>query len=518
MTAVIGPSLHLDRFLFDMLDRDGRTTKYSPPHFENASASVAVKRLLTKGSKNKPTYSSNDLLEYLSQIDAEEPKPAVVAPPDISSSSSPVATEDDALKPVEKSYEKVSFPPVESERNENTLRARPYGSKFEKTGNKQSIQEKLLSETKIHCDTIAATADDLKPSAELTAREENNIVSTRTSIQKVHPSASPAPSHSQTGVADVPADEHHPPHGTARQHEDHILHWTNATWKDILEHIHNDLDQRKVHGSTDASAAEDAASLNTRNEIWTISSFRTNKSILSGADAESILDIAVPPDVPDDEDWSLPLESLLKPIKKNTYGQIVQEQVQEFLAGSLWGAESSEEEKNETLWTAKRVPCRQVDQPVGADTVPLAGEAGDIPRGPMEPPSSRDAVDPFLESIVDREENGGRPNRWTRPARPRKLNDNWRGRQYPGSTVVYSKSEFYGERTAGNTRHRVYIKQLGTQSPTPDYYRRHRQNSNLPLGHARPLLPAKVEVPPDPQLLTHKVPSPCLSMISLMLE
>jgi len=506
MTTIFGPGLHLSRFLVDIANPDGRPTESSPPNFENAGVSVGyvyvtLDDLFVNGSKNKTVCSQNDLLlEYLAHLDAEEPKPAVVEAPDTHGS---VAMNDDPPTPVKKSYVYAKLPPVEGGGNGNTSVAHPCGFELEKTGNQQSVPEKLSSDAKIECETVAATAGDLEPAAELLVKEENNDVPSNTSMPKPRQSASPSPSHSQTGKANASADGTDRPPATAREpEEDHILPWTNATLKDIFEHFRNGLDERRAHCSNDASHLDEAASLGTRNETWTISSFRTNKSILSNADPDSILDIPVPPDAPVDEDWSLPLESLLKPIKKNTYGQIVQERVEEFLAGAVWGAESSEQEKNETLWTAKRVPCRQVDHPIGADAVSLTAEDEDITRGPMEARCSRDVVDPFLESIED---DGGRRNRWTRSTRPGRLRETLREQQYPGATVLYSEAEFYGEHKTGNARHRVYIKQLSTQSPTPDYYRRHRRNTNIPSGQAN-IPSAKADVPSEQQLPTHRVP------------
>ena len=504
MTTIFGPSLHLSRFLVDMVNLDGHTTEYTPPDPEKACVSVgdvcvAVDHLFANGSKNKRVRSQNDLLlEYLAHLDAEEPEPAVVEAPDTRSS---VAMDDDPPTPVKNSYVKVKLPTVEGGGNGNTSVAQPYRFKFEKTRKEKSVPEKLSSDTKNENDTMTTTAEDLKPAAELIVREENNDVPSRTSMRKPRQSASSSPSHSQTNKANAPVNENdHPPATACEPEEDHILSWTNATLKDILAHIRNDLDERRAHRSNDASPPDDRASLNTRNETWTISSFHTNKSTLSDADGDSILDIAVPPDAPDDEDWSLPMESLLKPIKKNTYGQIAQERVQEFLAGAVWGAESSEHQKKETLWTAKGVPCRQVDHPVGADAVLLTTEDGDITQCAMEARCSPDMVDPFLESI----ENGGRPNRWIRPTGPRRLRETWRERQYPGPTVLYSEAEFYGEHKTGDARHRVYIKQLSTQSPTPDYYRRHRQNTNVPSGQSS-VFAARPDVLSEPQLSTHRV-------------
>jgi hypothetical protein len=117
-----------------------------------------------------------------------------------------------------------------------------------------------------------------------------------------------------------------------------------------------------------SSVADDGASVNTRNEYWSVSSFHSKTHIFE--DGNEISEDAVPPPLPElYQDFELPIESLLKPMKKSTYNPIFQEDVQKFLAAGAWGPRPSTEQPKEGLWTAKKVPLQPVKVSVGSVSV-----------------------------------------------------------------------------------------------------------------------------------------------------
>jgi hypothetical protein len=201
---------------------------------------------------------------------------------------------------------------------------------------------------------------------------------------------------------------------------------------------------------------DDAMSTNTRNEYWSISSFHTR----TPPDDDEI-----PPD--NSPDFVLPLDSLLKPMKKSTYKPVKQSTVQEFLAQGAWKA-APEEPEPETLWT-KKVPL-----------VPVTGVVGDIDgiAPPLKPPCEHD---PFLESIQDLKQD---------PQRRRRIN------RYPGNEISYTgymREDVYEQ----YTEHHVYVKRISTQSTTPEWYRRSRHEKAAP--------PESMKPTPEPVKPTHKV-------------
>lgn len=234
-----------------------------------------------------------------------------------------------------------------------------------------------------------------------------------------------------------------------------------------------------------SSNFDDAASLNTRNEYWSISSYRT-KSHKSEQDVnESVDEIISPHDK--SGDFSLPLESLLKPIKKNTYDPINQESVQKFLDGATWEAEPSVE-PNETLWTAKTLPLQSVEQPVGV----LLGSSI-----VAEAPITRQR-DRFLESIEASSNNQG-----VVLASGRNTLRRSRLQRYPGSETVYT--EYMREDVTGEGEHRVFIQRISTQSTNPpEWYLRHRRQESQPQQETG-ASEESIAAVPELQPVTHRV-------------
>lgn len=434
------------------------------------------------------------------------------------SSISPTEQLEDSQNPVKKGSKKNLVRSVASNESSDTLPTHTQELEVEKTKSQPSLEEKVSSDTTLEHETPADIVQVPKSTRDPTLRDDARFVpppkATQTATHHLLEAPSQAESPSIQGKA--PATKPHPDITTRNvpAHQVKPQTWQPATLKDILALAGKDFSRRVADRSNDASAADDdASSLNTRLEIWTISSFRSGKPVPTDPNADSVYDVVCPPDTLDDQDWSLPLDSLLKPIKKNTYGPVHQGQVSEFLEEAKWGAESekekpAKEEKQDDLWTAKRIPCHLVDYPPGAESL----DDQDILRD-LEYSGSPTHIDPFLESIEDKE---GRLHHWP-PPRPRRFSESSRELQYPGPTVLY-EGEYFGESTSGATSHRVYIKQISTQSPTPDYYLRRRgpQNPTVPPAHAT-VPPPQPEVAPEPQRPTHKVPALCSLLLNILL-
>jgi hypothetical protein len=111
-------------------------------------------------------------------------------------------------------------------------------------------------------------------------------------------------------------------------------------------------DDHQSHATED-----DAASLNTRNECWSISSFHSRTAALEDGDKSSDEDLPPPPE--EFPDFELPVHSLMKPIRKNTYHPIMQGDVNQFLESATWHADSVEE--SGPVWTAKNIPIQPVE-------------------------------------------------------------------------------------------------------------------------------------------------------------
>lgn len=109
-----------------------------------------------------------------------------------------------------------------------------------------------------------------------------------------------------------------------------------------------------------SSVADDGASVNTRNEYWSVSSFHSKTQVIEKG-IDLLDDTILPPSLESYEDFDLPVESLLKPMKKSTYNPIEQGDVQRFLADAGWKAESSTEQPKGGLWTEKKVPLQSVE-------------------------------------------------------------------------------------------------------------------------------------------------------------
>jgi hypothetical protein len=199
----------------------------------------------------------------------------------------------------------------------------------------------------------------------------------------------------------------------------------------------------------DHGTSDDAASINTRNEYWSISSFHTRTPPTGDSDKASIAETNPP--LPDEApDFPLPLDSLLKPMKKSTFTPVPQKVMEEFLERAKWKhtAPTSETHGTTGHWTAKKLPLQPVD---------FSGEKRVVTR------------DPFLESIAGR----GGEGRMMRGRRSR-LN------QYPGRETTYT--EFMKEEENRNLGiyelEYMYVKRISTQSTNPpDWYLRQRRES-----------------------------------------
>jgi hypothetical protein len=240
---------------------------------------------------------------------------------------------------------------------------------------------------------------------------------------------------------------------------------------------------RSIPGSNDAERnstdADDADSMNTRNEYWSVSSFRT-KTQASDSDENDFSDWMVPPPTEGNAEFTLPLDSLDKRIKKNTYSPVQQRGVEQFLQAAVWHAEPTQEEK-ETLWGAKKkLPLKPVKELSRSPVVPASAQ----PQFSRHRDSHRDL---FLQSIQAAE----------RSEQPAAGRERRRGRleRYPGMETVYS--EFMREDAL--TGNRLSVKMISTQTTNPpERVLRSRQQ-----GEPQPTAP--VPPPPPPPPPTHKV-------------
>jgi hypothetical protein len=200
----------------------------------------------------------------------------------------------------------------------------------------------------------------------------------------------------------------------------------------------------------DYGTSDDAGSVNTRSEYWSISSFHTRSPPAGDSDKASIAETNSP--LPDEApDFPLPLDSLLKPMKKHTFTPIPQKVMEEFLEMAKWKhtASTSETQGAAGHWTAKKLPLQPVDR--------VSGEERVVRR------------DPFLESI----EASGGGRRMARGKRSR-LD------QYPGRETTYT--EFMKEEEDRNSGvyevEYMYVRRISTQSTNPpDWYLRQRGQS-----------------------------------------
>jgi hypothetical protein len=226
---------------------------------------------------------------------------------------------------------------------------------------------------------------------------------------------------------------------------------------------------------------DDAASLNTRNDYWSISSIRSPPS---NYEPNDIADGGIiPPPLESPDDFTLPLDTLLKPIKKNTYGPVNQENVQKFLAGAQWHA-GPPIDQNETLWMAKHHPLQPVEQTIG---VSLASPEVVEPAAPRQ-------RDRFLESI-----EASRRNSQLADATGHDQDGLRRSRfeRYPGRETVYT--EYMREDITEHTQQRVFIQKISTQSTNPtDRYIRYLRQERIATQES--VIPV-----PEPQPVTHKV-------------
>ena len=123
-----------------------------------------------------------------------------------------------------------------------------------------------------------------------------------------------------------------------------------------------------------SSVAGDGASVNSHSEFWSVSSFHSKTQVIE-EEIDILDDTILPPPLKSYEDFDLPVESLLKPMKKSTYHPIEQGDVQKFLADAGWKAESSTKQpvSKGGLWTEKTVPLQPIESgsshPVAAATV-----------------------------------------------------------------------------------------------------------------------------------------------------
>jgi len=237
---------------------------------------------------------------------------------------------------------------------------------------------------------------------------------------------------------------------------------------------------RSIPRSNDAernsAEADDADSMNTRNEYWSVSSFRT-KTQDSDSDENDFSDWLVPPPPEGQKDFTLPLDSLDKPIKKNTYSPVKQRMVEQFLEAATWCAAPTEEEK-ETLWGAKKkLPLKPVEALSGSPIVPACAQS----QFARHRDNHRDR---FLQSIQEAD----RSDQQLPAGRERRRN---RLERYPGMETVYS--EFMREDVI--TGNRLSVKMISTQTTNPPerVLRSRHQGEAPPAAMAPPLPP-----PPPP--------------------
>ena len=218
-----------------------------------------------------------------------------------------------------------------------------------------------------------------------------------------------------------------------------------------------------------ASMAEDSGSQNTRNEYWSVSSYRTPSS---PSEAEDL----VPPPPEFQGDFQLPLTALDTPIKKSTYDPITQDSVQKFLAGATWEADSPIQHTEATLWTSKRLPL----QAVPVETLSPAPP-------PTETPPTLTPGDRFLESLeMTRRE----------PQQLITRNDEEdRLQRYPGRELVCT--EYMRDYVEGDVEHRVYYSSkriVRTQNTNPPNLHLRQRRQGVIAGPSTPPLAPTVKV------------------------
>jgi len=223
-----------------------------------------------------------------------------------------------------------------------------------------------------------------------------------------------------------------------------------------------ELHARKITeaGASILSEGDEVASQNTLAEYWSVSSYHTTSH---GPPQDEDL-----PPAEFTPDFELPLESLLRPIKKTTYQPITQEEVQNFLAEATWkGPESSP--TPEARWTSKQIPLEPVL------------ERRHYPDN-----------DRFLEGLQQEQEQ------------QEQLSAERRSRleRYPGNEAVF---EHYSEELVNEeyTSHLyVNVKRISTQSTNPPvWYAPHRPRaSDQAGGHQNPPMSPK---PPTTKVWIH---------------
>jgi hypothetical protein len=237
---------------------------------------------------------------------------------------------------------------------------------------------------------------------------------------------------------------------------------TGRTEVDItLQQILNDLSlqaNKRNNEPTDEPNGhineDDSASLNTRNEWWSVSSFHSRTAHFEDGDRPADEDLPPPP--PEGfPDFELPFDSLLKPIKKSTYHPIIQDGVLQFLESANWQTHPTDEDSG-PVWTAKHIPLQRVDVGIAATSESRQPER----QG-----------DRFLESIevIRRNEqealqlvsNGARRNITER--------DSLRGAFRPSLT---------GNNPSYTEEHIITSQVVITQT-TPEWYLRHRHHQSL---------------------------------------
>jgi hypothetical protein len=189
----------------------------------------------------------------------------------------------------------------------------------------------------------------------------------------------------------------------------------------------------------------DIASVNTRNELWSISSFHTRCPPEDSDKASN----SPPPDLA--PDFELPLDCLLKPMKKSTFAPVPQEETTRFLEMATWQLTTSTPPTAETLWTAKNLPLQPVELGGGKSVA---------------------SHDPFLESIESSKRNDVHAQ--FRETRRRRVN------QYPGRETTYTQY-MKEDRDSGYTETQwTFVRRISTQSTNPpDRYPRQRRQSEM---------------------------------------
>ena len=179
------------------------------------------------------------------------------------------------------------------------------------------------------------------------------------------------------------------------------------------------------------------------NEFWSVSSFHSKTQVIE--EKIDILDDTIPsPPLKSYENFNLPVESLLKPMKKSTYHPIEQGDVQKFLADAGWKAESSTQQpvSKGGLWTEKKVPLRPIK----------LGSSHPVAAATVKPSNTQD--DKFLEGV------GKSVARI--PVRQRRE---------CFSTYIDGYTYTLGE---NHEAVKDYVKKISTQNTNPPIWHRHR--------------------------------------------